>query len=138
MTSTSSTEESLEYEVDIYSYFYKKYATEEEATAILINDCTSEQTWTSTTKEDRNITVLEPNRDILVAGARTSFSFSFTSTYTILDISKFTINLAFLATTNSNLVSNLRCAIYVGSSISHLFNTFSYSTLTAVEFEYKQ
>ena len=68
----------------------------------------------------------------MVIEARTAFSFSFTSNYVVLDASKFNINLAFLATANANLISNLRCAIYSGNTISHLFDKFSYSTLTAV------
>ena len=74
----------------------------------------------------------------MVIGARTAFSFSFNSNYVILDASKFTLNLAFLASANINLISNIRCAVYSGNTISHLFDKFTYSTLTAVEFEYKQ
>ena len=74
----------------------------------------------------------------MITGARTPFSFTFTTSYVVLDISKFNVNLAYLASANSNLVSNLRCGIYSGNTISHLFDKFSYSTLTAVEFEYKQ
>ena len=114
--------------------FYAKYVTSETPSSLVINDCEVDVSWTSGSFENRSISVTDPNRDVLVIGARTSFSFSFTSTYTLLDLSKFTIDLSFLATANSNLVSNLRCAIYTPTKISHLFDTFTYSSLTAVEF----
>ena len=46
------------------------------------------------------------------------------------------INLAFLAA-NAVLITNLRCAIYSGNTISHLFDKFTIAALTAVVFEYK-
>ena len=96
-------------------------------------------TWTSSSQEDRTITVNPPNRDVLAIGARTPFSFTFSASYTVLDISKFTLDLKFLATANTNLLTNLRCAIYTttGSTLLHLFDKFSYASLSAVEFDYK-
>ena len=81
-----------------------------------------------------------PNRDVLAIGARTPFSFTFSTSYTVLDLSKFTIDLKFLATANTNLISNLRCAIYTttGSTLLHLFDKFDYSSLSAVNIEYRE
>ena len=75
----------------------------------------------------------------MAVGARTPFSFTFSTSYTVLDISKFTIDMKFLATANTNLLTNIRCAIYTttGSILLHLFDKFSYSNLAAIEFDYK-
>ena len=80
-----------------------------------------------------------PNRDVLARGARTPFSFTFSTSYTVLDRSKFNIDLKFLATANTNLLSNLRCAIYTttGSTLLHLFDKFDYASLNLIAIEYK-
>ena len=105
----------------------------------MINDCDESAIWTSSSSEARTITVNPPNRDVMAIGARTPFSFTFSTSYTVLDISTFTLDLKFLATANTNLQSNIRCAIYTttGSTLLHLFDKFDYSSLSAVAIEYK-
>ena len=140
MSSSTSSADNLEYDADIIGYFYSIYPTESGVKAVTINTCDDDETWSSSSEEDRSITVNAPNRDVMGIGARTPFSFTFSTSYTVLDLSKFTIDLKFLSTANTNLNSNLRCAIYttLGSTLLHLFDKFSYTSLSAVEFEYRR
>lgn len=77
----------------------------------------------------------------LRAGARSPFSFTFTSDRAFLDVGFFVFDLGFLGT-ETNLASdnknNLRCALFKNDVISHDFSKFSITNLSKVEIYYKE
>lgn len=103
LSSSSESSNDLTYTADIKGSFYYNFPSKTAAEHV-INDCDINTAWTNSSKEDRLITVNDPNRDVIVIGARAPFSFTFSTSYTVLDRSSFKIDLKFLATTNTNLL----------------------------------